>query len=217
MAIKVYGVRKRWRRMTRRKAYLPKYSGQKGWNWQEVIVSNSFTEIDNVPAGVDSVIDGATFETALGSSAVGGQGDKTVVIRALHMQAQVSIVQPDPELYPLVAYDVGLVKFETSTLGSTLPLSLQGIQTATNNRVFFHQRVWAAAQPGVFDNGEGITGPFGVNPASAFVNVSLTKLNLPLAADEAMGLVLSQCGSELYTDGQDALLTGYVKMFVQVK
>lgn len=215
MAIKFIGVRRNLKkgRFTRRK----KYFGQKGWNWQEPIVSNTFSNIDNVPANGVQLLFGADFNTPVQTSSVGGSNNNTVVIRAMHLQAQVSVVLPELGLYPYVAYDVGLVKFETGTADiSSLAVDLQGIQLTTSNRVFFHKRVWAAAQPAFVDDSEnGI--PYSADAASSFLDISIRRLNMPLGETEQVGIVLSQCDSELYTDGTEALLTGYVKSYVQIK
>lgn len=215
MAIKFIGVRRNLRkgRLTRRK----KYFGQKGWNWQEPILSNTFTNIDNIPSNGLQLIAGSDFNTPTTTSAVGGGSNNTVVVRAIHMQAQVSVVLPELGLYPYVAYDVGLVKFEAGTADLTnLTTDLQGIQLSSSNRVFFHRRVWAAAQPAFVDDTEnGI--PYSADPASSFLDVSIRRLNMPLSETEQLGIVLSQCDSELYTDGTEALLTGYVKSYVQIK
>lgn len=215
MAIKFIPVRRNLKRgrFTRRR----KYFGQKGWNWQEPILSNSFATIDNVVANGLDLLVGADFSTPVQGTAVQGGTNNTVVIRAMHLQLQVAVTLPELGLYPLVGYDVGLVKFEAGTASiADLAVDLQAIQLTTSNRLFWHRRVWAAAQPGFVDDAEdGI--PYAVDPASSFIDVSIRRLNMPLSETEKIGLVLSQVDSELYTDGTDALLTGYVKSYVQVK
>lgn len=221
MATNIIGVKRQLkrRRFTRRRRTGPprKYTGQKGWNWFEPILSNTFTTVDNVPGSYDEIAFGRNFITVDPDNVVGGSETKTVVFRTIHMQCQVSVVL-DNDLYPYVAYDVGFAKFESTPSGgpNELGVNLKGLQLETNNRVFFHKRVWAAAQPGLVTVGEEPTQAYGVNAMSSFLDITIHP-NIPLAENEFLAVVLSQCESELYVDGTEALLTGYIKSWVQIK
>lgn len=219
MFTKVVGVRRRLtRRRLRRAVRLPKYTGQKGWNWTEIEISNSFTNVDNVIANGADIAQGGDFDVLNVPTKIGSADAKLAVYRSVRIQGQVSVQTTDPERYPYVAYDVGLVKFDDDTdvtVANFEAPRIRSICLATDNRLIWHQRVWAARQAALADS-ESTDSAYGTGVLSSLIDVQL-KPNVPLGEKESLALVLSQVDSELYSDGDAALFTGYVKSWVQLK
>lgn len=210
--MKVIRVQRRLRRGVRRPTR--KYNGQRGWNWIEIEFTNQFTNVDNMALTAQTVATGQEFNTPVGTSAVGGSENKTVVFRRIIGQFFLTAIPAEEGQFPFTAYDVALVKWEALEVLQS-PQFLLGVQMATNNRVLWHQRVWAGHVPGTYEPLETEV-PFSTVSASNVVRFDI-KPNVPLAEGESLGMVLSQAGSELYTDTQSAILAGFVKSYVQIK
>lgn len=219
MAIKFVGVRRRLRKRTLRKR--KQYFGPNGWWWSEVNMSNTFTEIDNSRSTSQILCAGGSFSgdiTPASNAEFGDFNNKQLVIRRIVAQLFVSAVFPDADLYPFASMDVAIFKKEQTTIfpvGGTANPDLQFVQCESNGRVLCHERLWVGGVPGLYTpTGDEV--PYASVMSTNLVNFDY-KPNLPLATEESLQIFLGQNDAELYTDGTDFLVQGFVKLFLQQK
>lgn len=216
MALKFIGVKRRLRRGTRRMGR-KKYFGPTGWGWNEINISNTFTDIDNDRTGAQLVVSGGAFDEDINTS-FGGSNNRQVVMRRIIAQFFGAVQLGDAELYPYLAWDVALVKVAGNgaiDANVAAGLTMETIQTDTRHRVLAHSRTWFGTVPGTLTPAES---------EQFYSTVSSTNLvqfdispNVSFTENDSLQVVVCQAESELYIDQDSISLQGFVKYFGQQK